>query len=130
MTVVQSIEIFTGLNLLVIGLSHTLRPKAWVHFFEFLSSKGEVGNFFNAMISLGMGTIIVAFHWDWNGAMMIVTIYGLLLTLKGSLYLIVPEFGLKSISGKQVKRRNFISIGIIMSLVGAFILIYNLMQLF
>lgn len=125
MSIHHSIEVFVGLNLLIIGMSHTFRPQAWVLFFEHLSSRGEVGNFFNALLTLGMGTLIVAFHWVWEGPMIIVTIYGIMLTLKGGIYVTIPKIGLNAISGKQVKKANFIRVGVIMILLSVYIFCYS-----
>ncbi len=97
MTITQSIEFFTAINLAAVGLSHFLQPKIWVDFFVLLHSKGNAGNIFNALIALGMGSFILAFHYVWDFPRVIVTAYGCLQVFKGLLYLLVPSIGLKSI---------------------------------
>ncbi len=39
MSTIQSIELFTAINLAVVGLSHFIQAKAWVNYFVFLHSK-------------------------------------------------------------------------------------------
>lgn len=97
MSISQAVELLVAINLLVTGLSHLLQPKIWIEFFEFLHKKGNTGNLFNGMLSLGFGSFIVSFHFIWNWPEVLVTIYGLLLTIKGLIYLCFPKMGIKSI---------------------------------
>ena len=75
------------------------------------------------MLSLGLGSFILTLHFIWHWPEIIVTIYGLLLTIKGIIYLLAPGIGLKSISsvnsGSLVK---FKIAGTIMTLAAVFIL--------
>ena len=116
MSTLQSIQFFTALNFFVIGLSHFLQPKIWIEFFEFLYKKGNVGNIFNAMLALGMGTIILSFHFVWTWPMIILTLYGLAQVLKGFIYLIYPSIGLKSIGKVNYKTKKFKWAGLLMCL--------------
>jgi len=113
-TTIQSIQFFVALNLLTIGLSHFLQPKIWEDFFNFLHKKGNVGNIFNALIALGMGTFIVAFHFVWEGPMILVTLYGVAQLGKGFLYLMIPSIGLKSIEQVRGKSEKFKWVGLVM----------------
>ena len=107
MSIEQSIQFFTALNVFAIGLSHLLRPKIWVEFFEYLHLKGNVGNIFNALLALGMGTIILSFHFVWSWPMVLVTLYGLSQFIKGVIYLSFPSVGLKSIGKVNQKAKKF-----------------------
>jgi hypothetical protein len=62
MTIERATEVFAVVNLAVIGLSHIAQPKGWVEFFIFLRERGHAGVFFNGMLSLTFGSILVAFH--------------------------------------------------------------------
>jgi len=114
MSTIQSIQLFVAINLFVIGLSHFLRPKLWIEFFEFLYKKGNVGNIFNAMLALGMGSIIFSFHFLWKWPMILVTLYGLLQIVKGLIYLTFPSVGLKSIGKINADSQKFKWVGLIM----------------
>ena len=75
MSITQSIKLFTAINLAIIGLSHFFYPKSWVDFFQYLHSKKEIGNIFNAMLSLGLGSVVFCFHIAWTWPMILVTLY-------------------------------------------------------
>ena len=114
MSTIQSIQFFVSINFFVIGLSHFLQPKIWIEFFQYLYKKGNVGNIFNAMLTLGMGSIILSFHFIWTWPMILVTLYGLSQLIKGLIYLIFPSLGLKSIGKVNSKTRKFKWAGLLM----------------
>ncbi|MEZ4883587.1 MAG: hypothetical protein R3E32_02530 [Chitinophagales bacterium] len=117
MTILQSIEFFTAINLAITGLSHFLQPKIWVDFFVFLHSKANVGNIVNALISVGMGSFILSFHLVWDFPRILVTMYGFLLVLKGFLFLLIPSMGIKSIGSVTIKgAEKFRIVGLVMFL--------------
>ncbi len=62
MTPERATEIFTVVNFVVVGLSHVAQPRPGVQFFVLLRDKGYPGVFANGMLSLLVGSIIVAFH--------------------------------------------------------------------
>lgn len=124
MTIIQSIQIFVALNLFVVGLSHFLQPKIWIEFFEFLHQKGNVGNIFNALLALGMGSFIISFHFIWTWPMILVTIYGLAQLTKGLIYLSIPQVGLSSIGKVDDKSKKFKWVGLIMCILSIMLIIY------
>ncbi len=124
MTIVQSIQFFVALNLFVVGLSHFLQPKIWIEFFEFLHQKGNVGNIFNALLALGMGSFIISFHFIWTWPMILVTIYGLAQLTKGLIYLSIPQVGLSSIGKVDDKSKKFKWVGLIMCILSIMLIIY------
>ncbi|MBA3387617.1 MAG: hypothetical protein H0T95_13575 [Chthoniobacterales bacterium] len=91
----RSLEIFVLIQLAVIGLSHTVAPRAWGEFFGWLHSKGEAGVFGMAFLTLWFGSIIVAFHPVWLGLPIIITLLGWAQVVKGAIYFIFPRVGLK-----------------------------------
>jgi hypothetical protein len=118
----ESIQVFVIINLFVIGLSHLLQPIIWVDFFQFLSSKGNVGNTINGMLTLGMGAFIISFHCVFTWPMIIITIYGILLCLKGLIYLTLPSIGLKSIKMIDSSCIKFRWVGLIMVMLSFFLM--------
>jgi uncharacterized protein YjeT (DUF2065 family) len=122
-TIIQSIEFFTAINFWIVGLSHLLQPKSWVVFFIFLHSKGIVGNIFNALLTLFMGSLLLSFHWVWHWPQIVVTVIGLAQTVKGLLYLLKPSIGLRSIA--RVKKEGAIKfrwVGLIMVILSVVIM--------
>ncbi len=61
-----------------------------------------------------MGTFIVAFHFVWEGPMILVTLYGVAQLGKGFLYLMIPSIGLKSIEQVRGKSEKFKWVGLVM----------------
>jgi hypothetical protein len=104
MTMERATEVFAAVNLAVIGLSHIMQPKGWVEFFVFLRERGHAGVFFNGMLSLTFGSILVAFHNVWTGLPMIVTLLGWAQVLKGLISLAAPSIGLKKMMRVSMDR--------------------------
>jgi uncharacterized protein YjeT (DUF2065 family) len=100
-------------NFFVIGLSHIIQPRAWAQFFIDIREKGATGSFIIAFIHFPLGALIVAFHNVWHGLPMILTIIGYALVLKGLVYFIFPERGLKSLSRVSLEKSwEFVAGGI------------------
>ena len=104
MTSERAIEIFAVVNFAVIGLSHIVQPRAWVHFFVLLRAKGHPGVFANGMLSLMVGSIIVSFHNVWSGLPMIVTLIGWGQVLKGLVARDAPAVSMKGLMRVSEKR--------------------------
>ncbi len=121
MSTIQSIELFTAINLSIVGLSHFLQPRIWVDFFVFLHSKANAGNIFNGLLALSVGTLVFSFHVVWTWPRILITIYGLAQILKGLLYLLIPSIGINSMArvrpGQEYKFRWVGLIMFLMSLV-------------
>ena len=102
----SAIEKYTILSLLVIGLSHTLQPRAWAEFFILLRSKGKVGVFLTAFLHLPLGLFIISFHNVWTWPAWIITVIGWGWTVKGFLYFCFPRVGLWSLSRVSLERAH------------------------
>lgn len=95
----RAVEIFVLVNVVVIGLSHTLAPAAWVRFFKILGEQGQAGSLANGFLSLTFGSIIVAFHWTWEGFVPgSVTFLGVAQLIKSFVAFVLPSVGLRSIT--------------------------------
>ena len=103
-TLERAAEIFAVINFTVIGLSHIAQPGVWVEFFVALRSLGRAGVFINGMLSLVVGSIIVALHNDWNGVSALLTFIGWAQVVKGALSLTVPSIGLRTLMRVSMER--------------------------
>ena len=117
----RAVQIYAIVNLLVIGISHVVRPRVWVDFFVFLRERGEAGVFAVAVLNLIFGSIIVAFHNVWTGVPLILTLLGWANVMKALLYFTFPAFGLRKLQFLSHKRANLVVGGgiVFLSLAGA-----------
>lgn len=123
----RAVQIFAILNFGVIGLSHVVQPRAWVSFFLWLREKGEAGAFVTAFLSLGMGSVIVAFHNVWSGIPLILTLLGWGQMLKALVYFAWPAYGLRKMDLVSAERaRLFVPPGVLL-LVVAGLLLYHVL---
>lgn len=93
----RGVEIFVLINFVVIGASHLLQPHDWVSFFKVLRSYGRAGAMANGFLSLSFGSIIVGFHWVWEGVIpTIVTCIGIAQVIKSLIAFLAPALSLKT----------------------------------
>lgn len=97
MTPERATELFAVVNFVVIGLSHIAQPRVWVECFARLRQQGYPGVFANGMLSLLVGSIIVAFHNVWSGLPMVLTLIGWAQVLKGLVALVAPAVSMKGL---------------------------------
>jgi hypothetical protein len=105
---------------LLIGLSHLLQPQLWVRFFEVVRATG-VASLIIPMFTLPIALVLVVGHnvwvWDWP---LFLTIAGWGMTLKSTLYLLVPGFTDLMLEKKMAKSpRSYQIAGAVMALIGA-----------
>lgn len=94
LSAVESIQVLAILQFAVVGASHLLRPLVWVEFFTRLRDLGRAGVFFIAFLSLGLGSLIVAFHPVWSGIPAALTVLGWAQVVKGTVYFLFPGYAL------------------------------------
>jgi hypothetical protein len=92
----RAVEVFAALYLFGIGLSHVAQPLAWVEFFTWLRGKGRSGVFVEGLLSLGFGSLVVAFHNVWAGWPVVLTLVGWGQVLKGLARLAAPQVSLRA----------------------------------
>ena len=93
----RAIQVLALIHLVTMGLSHILQPRVWVDFFVGLRERGEPGVFVVGFLSLGFGSLVVAFHNVWQGLPVVLTVYGWLCVAKGLVYFVSPSLGLKGL---------------------------------
>ena len=100
----HSIQVFAAIGFLVIGLSHLIRPLAWVGFFQALAARGTTGAFLEGLLTLSFGSLIVAFHNVWQGPAVVLTLIGWAQVLKGAGRLVFPEVAVRIYARVTVDR--------------------------
>ena len=108
----RAVEIYVLINCTVIGISHLVQANAWIDFFTLLRSHGRAGAMANGFLSLSFGSIIVAFHWTWEGVVPImVTCLGIAQIIKSLVAFALPELSLKSMNRPMAKNPMGYQIG-------------------
>ena len=100
----RAVEVLAAILFGVIGLSHVLRPQAWVEFFIRLRGMGEVGAFVDGFLNLSLGAFIVAFHHAWSGIPAVLTLLGWGLLLKGVIRFCAPKLALRMMARVSMER--------------------------
>lgn len=98
------VEIFALIHLTTVGISHIVAHRAWAEFFLYLRAQGQAGVIVVAFLSLGFGSIIVAFHPVWAGLPLALTLFGWAQVAKGVVYLCFPSFGLRKLEHVSLER--------------------------
>jgi hypothetical protein len=120
----QAIEIYAAVQFLVIGLSHTFQPRAWVDFFTWLRSKGNPGVFANGFLSLIFGSVIVAFHNVWTGLPMVLTLIGWAQVIKALVSFVMPQWGMRGLQRVSYDRAHEFVVGGVVFLALSALMLY------
>jgi hypothetical protein len=91
----RAIEIFALFNFVIVGLSLVVRPLAWARYFVWMRREGEAGAVIYGLFCLLWGSLIVSFHREWHGLLVVLPIFGAIQLLEGAIFLLVPTFGLR-----------------------------------
>jgi uncharacterized protein YjeT (DUF2065 family) len=91
----RAIEVFALLNFAIIGLSLVLQPRAWARYFAWMRREGDAGAVIYGLFCLLWGSLIVSFHREWNGFLVVLPLFGSLQVLEGVIFLLVPGLGLR-----------------------------------
>jgi hypothetical protein len=107
----RAIELFSIIQFSAIGLSLLVQPLAWSRLFSWLRREGEAGALAYGVILLAFGSLIVAFHRVWFGALTVLTVAGWFELLLGFACLLSPKAGLRVLSILSADRPNVCRVG-------------------
>jgi uncharacterized protein YjeT (DUF2065 family) len=91
----RAIDIFAFLNFAIVGLSLLLRPRAWAQYFAWMRREGEGGAVIYGLFCVLWGSLILSFHREWQGLLVILPLFGSLQVLEGIVFLLSPATGLR-----------------------------------
>jgi uncharacterized protein YjeT (DUF2065 family) len=91
----RAIDVFALLNFAIIGLSLVFQPRAWARYFAWMRREGEAGAVIYGLLCLLWGSLIVSFHREWEGFLVLLPLFGTLQMLEGLVFLVAPGFGLR-----------------------------------
>lgn len=93
----RALETFAAIQFVLVGLSHILQRHAWVDFFVWLRERGRAGVFVHGFLSLGFGSMIVAFHNVWSGLTSLLTVVGYMYLVKAALCFLLPATQMRTL---------------------------------
>ena len=109
----RALQIFALIHLTLMGLSHIVQHRAWAEFFVRLRARGHAGVFVHGFLSLGFGSMILAFHDVRTGLAAVLTVIGVLYLLKTVQCFLFPAVSMRSLEIASVERsRVFIAPGV------------------
>ena len=118
-TIAERVELVLAPAMILMGLSHIVRPDTWTKLFRQLHAMGSAGVIFRTfMLELWPALIIVTLHQVWSGPGLVLTIFGILLATKCTLAILVPEIGLRSMAMAAGGARSFVPAGMLLLAVG------------
>lgn len=88
----QAVQLMAGLSFTILGLSYLFRAREWNGWLIEVEQRGKQASLVFGGISLLLGAFIVAFHPVWEGIPLILTIIGILSLIKGTVYLLFPQW--------------------------------------
>jgi hypothetical protein len=91
----RAIEIFAFLNFALVGLSLVVRPRAWATYFAWMRREGEGGAVIYGLFCVLWGSLIVSFHREWQGFLVILPVFGCIQLVEGAIFLLSPPTGLR-----------------------------------
>jgi uncharacterized membrane protein HdeD (DUF308 family) len=88
----QAIEFMVGASLFVLALSLLFRTKVWISWLHQIEHKGRYFSLILGSVNVVLGSVILGFHWIWNGLQLLTTFIGAVLLLKGAIYMLFPQW--------------------------------------
>ena len=113
-------EQFVAVTLLATGLSHALQPRRWVGLFADLMARPDAALYIG-VFTLPLGLLVVLTHNVWVlGLPVVVTVLGWGWTVKGCLYLLLPQTLDRFRDAATGARgpRNYVLVGTLMAALG------------
>ena len=106
--------------LFLMGASHIVQPQMWREFFVHLAGLGNPGVLFRTFaLELVPMVVIVAFHQDWSGPGVVITLYGWALFAKITVSLLAPSVALRSLAmADRGGSKGFLVAGVGLMLLG------------
>jgi hypothetical protein len=115
----ELVQAFVAPMFLLVGLSHVVQPRAWAEFFAEMS-KGRMARFIIPIYTLPVALVLLVGHnvWEWSWSLFL-TIAGWGMTIKSTLYLLIPGFADRVLARNFTKRPfGYAAAGAVMALFG------------
>lgn len=88
----HAVAFMAGTSYLILGASLIFRWQDWSVWVKRLQEQGRTAGLSIGMLHLVVGTFIVAFHSQWTGLPLLLTLIGVKAILEGMVYTLCPGF--------------------------------------
>lgn len=126
----EAIQLMVGVILVVFGLSYIIRSGDWIKWLKLIEHREYEAALPLGALNIMLGSLIVGMHWELRGWPLAVTIFGLLMIVKGAVYLLFPSwlpYKLRYLNQKRL-RGYLVFFGIVTLLLGVGVLNYWYVQ--
>lgn len=120
----QAIEFMSALTFLMIGLSYMLRSKDWIIWMENFYKNSPQSSLVLGSSNVFIGSLILGFHWVWQGLPVIISVIAVVIIIKGMLNLLLPARTLSKMAQVYIKHELWLRmIGIVLVILS--VLLFN-----
>ncbi len=125
----QAVALIVGIVALPMGISLFVRSAEWSRFFQLLRTQGDHAALILGYFHLIIGAFIVAFHWEWQGLSVFVTLVGVAAILEGAVYTLFPRFLQTMLAWCAPRQRTLFSVTGLMAIIVAGVAIFDYAKL-
>src|SRR5579885_745721 len=104
----KAVAFMVGLSYLIIGVSLLLRWQDWSDWLKRLRAQGRPASLAIGALHLAIGTFIVAFHREWSGLPLLLTLIGVTAIAEGFIYTLFPGIMLAMLEWYEPRHRGFL----------------------
>jgi uncharacterized protein YjeT (DUF2065 family) len=115
----QAVALMIGIVALPMGLSLFIRSEEWSKWFQYLRTQGDNVTLIIGYFHLIIGAFIVAFHWEWHGLSVLVTLVGVTAILEGTVYTLFPRYLQTMLAWCEPRQRTLFSVTGLMAIIVA-----------
>lgn len=124
----QAVAFMAGVSYLALGLSLLFHWRVWSDWLKRMRTHGHSAAIALGAMHLAIGTFIVAFHWQWTGLPIVLTILGIKAILEGYLYTLFPGILLAMLQWYEPRHRPLLRVGGIITIVFSLLFLYEWQQ--
>lgn len=121
----QAVAFMAGVSFLGLGLSYFFNSGDWIAWIAHLQKQVRRGSLTIGMINLLIGGFILGFHWKWEGIALVLSVVGVLATIKGAVYMLFPSFLPRMLEGLEPHCRGLLLFASLVLIAIAFAAFYE-----
>lgn len=113
----DAIALIIGIVALPLGISFLLHGEDWAGWLRHVRKLGRPAALMMGYLHLGVGAVILAFHWKWTGLPLVTTLLGAKAVGEGLTYMLCPGCMLRMLEWYDRHHRNLFRMAGIVTLI-------------